>query len=109
MFRSIIVFTALGLFAMVGCKDGDKAAEGTDKKEGAEKVEEKKESEAPKAPTCDDAWAAFSKLNPAMAQVPKEALEQTKKSFMTGCAQQPPEKLACLVNAKTMEDAEKCK
>ena len=61
MFRSLIVLVALGLFVVVGCKDGDKAAEGTDKKEGAAKAEEKN-SEEKKAATCEDGWTAFGKL-----------------------------------------------
>ena len=119
MFRSFIVLAALGLFVVVGCKDGDKAAEGTDKKEGAAKTEEKK------AATCEDGWTAFGKLytdartekaqkapedikKSVIAGIP-EALEKMKDGWMKDCAKQSPEVVACLVASKTLDEAKKCR
>jgi len=117
--RTITVLIAIGLFTTVSCKDGEKAAESTNKKEGAATTEDKK------AATCDDGWVAFSKpytdkrtekaskapddiKKSVIDGIPK-ALDEMKEKWMKECAQQKPETVACLVASKTMDEARACR
>ena len=109
MFRPLVPATVLliiATFALGSCKKGQEAAEDT------------------KAVTCDDGWAAFSKLYMAH-EVPliarksngpenyretlvAKGLERIKVGWMQECGEQPPEFAACLVDATKMGDATKC-